>query len=355
MDKFYRWFRRLFKGEKDQPEENNSDPINPKNTMIVGNELSTITGIEWIDNDGLLRDEGVLFGIAKADREEKLTAIRYGFDNAKAKYVVKRKQLVESLNEVNAQMEEVVQSIGQAKIEILELKLNKITSDTKVLPTFVQFLIYAIISYLNYFLLSFWLKPVFGDNYLIPLGIYSFGMLSVFIGKALVYNSNASVQQGDDQSNKRERWKIWMEEFGVPLVVAAFIILISVRVYPAEWSVGGFILFFFLFSFAGKGLINSLYRCHYEFRLLKIYLGKVISKTKELRLKKTKIKKDEAKGKDLKGFEDKIRGEITEPETKLSQLDALLAYKINIFESEYMLASNAAADFSSKQKASFQI
>jgi hypothetical protein len=354
MKKIFSWFANVFNSESNRLERGNGTD---KGIVTGATNLDVnfpVTGIEWIDNDGLLRDEGVLFGIAEVDTSDKITAIRNGFDKAKAQYEVISKQLLDKLKDIHGQKEENLKSIANTKIEILELRANKLGSDTKVFPTIVQLITYGLISYLNYYLLSFWLKAVF-DNYLIPLGIYSFGMLSVFIGKALLYNSNATVQQADEQNNKREKWKIWMEEFGVPLVVAAFIILITVRVYPAEWSIGGFILFFFLFSFAGKGLINSIYRCNYEIKQLRLYFGKVITRIRELKSKRNLLKKYEFAGEELEASAKRLVSERAEPDTKLTQLAALLDYKINIFESEYKHSSNAVNDLTAKQRASFQI
>jgi len=346
MKKFLSWIKRGFRKNEIAPAASvaDGDATNPQ-TPPPGPHV--ITGIEWVDNDGLLRDEGVLFGIAEAGHALKIESIKSSFDKAKSSFVVIRDQLKESILSAGKEEEKCLGTIAQTQQELMAMQSDPVKGSHHLLPGFLQLLMYIAICFFNYYLLIYWLKPVFPAQPYIPIGMYLFGLLSVFMGKALVYNSGNSIEDsGNSGVEKRERWKVFLEEMGIPFIVSVFICTLGFRYYPVEWNIAAFAFFLFLFSFSGKGLVNLI---HINYRHLKLQAkhwkmvrGKKIAIKKQLHLLSGLEKKKEILLNELKG-----------PQTRISELDALFVYKVKVFESEYNLARESRAGFSGKQLSSF--
>lgn len=252
---------------------------------------------QWIVNEGLLRDEGTLYGIASAGIEEKTQAIRDYYRIKKAAARTKQDNL-------------------HKKIADIQERLPQLSSElSSPLPIILQLVIYAGICYFNYWLESYWLSPVFHSTF-ICLGLYLFGLFSVFIGRSVMYNAAQSLTDEKGQANQREKWKIYLEELGVPLVVSLFIAILPARAYPIEYSIVAALFFFMLFLLGGKGLINTLFRVRKE-------LGHWFQR---LRLKR--------KDNELCVMQD----DLLATTTTLEELNGEEEYKIKVFTSEYMLA-----------------
>ena len=347
MRKLFSWFGAVSPKSSGSEDEVKSLETPKSEHADLTFQTQPVTGIEWVDNDGLLRDEGVLFGIAEADYSIKIDSIKSAFDKVKASFIITREQLQDLIKSTEKEEDKCLDNITQAKKESDQIKSNPINSTHQLLPGLFQLLGYGAVCYFNYYLLVYWLRPVFpGQNY-IPLGLYLFGSLSVFMGKALVYNSSAAIQRTESNSEpKREKWKVILEEMGIPLIVSIFICTLSFRSYPIEWSIAAFALFFFLFSFSGKGLINLI---HINYRHLKLQLKHwklTIGKKKEIKKQVRLLARLEKKG-------ETALSDLKAPETRILELDALFSYKLKIFESEYNLAREARSELSTKQVSSF--
>jgi hypothetical protein len=265
---------------------------------------------QWIINEGLLRDEGTLFGIAGAGMEEKAEAIRDYYRIKKAVPESKRDRL-------NKKMEEL-------RLELLEIRsdqesLYSTDDSTNVIPTLIQLLLYTGICYFNFWLERYWLSPIIGSTF-ICLGLYLFGLFSVFIGRSIMYNNAGLLTDTRRSADKREKWKIYLEELGVPLIVALFIAILPGKAYPLEFSIVAALLFFILFLFAGKGLVNTLIRVREELQVCFHYLRQ----RKEVK----------TKARELGGLQKELETTLA----MLEELNGEEAYKIKTFASEYQLA-----------------
>src|SRR6185437_8521151 len=152
---------------------------------------------QWIINEGLLRDEGVLFGLAGVAIEEKIGAIRDYYRVKRASAEAKQAQL-------GKEMETMVSGVnGDALAEVTREEVGRIN----VIPMSLQLCLYAGICYFNFYLEMYWLSPVIRST-AICVGLYLFGLFSVFMGRSILYNSTGSVAMGHNEGESREKWKI---------------------------------------------------------------------------------------------------------------------------------------------------
>jgi hypothetical protein len=265
---------------------------------------------QWIINEGLLRDEGTLFGIAGADLEEKITAIRDFYRIRKAPAQARREQLDKEMSAVESDLASVLAEMNDPRDGRKATNLG---------PVALQMFLYGGICYFNFFLESYWLSPVIHTPF-ICIGLYLFGLFSVFIGRSIMYNGAGALVDGKDSQGKRETWKIYLEEWGVPLVVSLFICLLSAKAYPIEISVIAGLFFFLLFLLGGKGLVNTFFRARAE-------LGYLFENAGRKRARRRMSRR-------LNGLHGEQGGVLA----SIGELDGEEEYKINILTSEYKLA-----------------
>jgi hypothetical protein len=275
--------------------------------MEVSNELHQY---QWIVNEGLLRDEGTLYGIAGAGMEEKVAAIRDHYRIKRAVSQTKEQFLNKKIESFNKHFSETSTDTNS---------LTGVDNPSNLFPIALQLLFYTSICYFNYWFESYWLSPFLQSTF-ICLGIYLFGLFSVFIGRSIMYNTVQSLSEEKTPINQREKWKIYFEELGVPLIVSLFISILPAKSYPIEFSIMAALFFFMLFLFGGKGLINTLFRARKELRLYSQYLRK--------------NKDHKARTNELYTLQRDLESTIV----TLEELNGEEEYKISIFASEYQLA-----------------
>jgi hypothetical protein len=264
---------------------------------------------QWIINEGLLRDEGTLYGIAGAGIEEKIEAIHDYYQIKMAPDHVK----VEFLEKKISGIQE------QAPLTTEALSIPKPSTSINLLPIALQLIAYSGICYFNYWLLTYWLSPIIHSLF-ICIGLYLFGLFSVFIGKSILYNTETSLKEDTENKVNRENWKIYFEEVGVPLTVSMVIAILPARAYRIEFSIIMAIFFFMLFLLGGKGLINTLFRIGTQASDISQHIGQSRQK---------KRKKKELLD---------LRTELQSSTISLEELKGEENYRIKVFTSEYKLA-----------------
>lgn len=318
--------------------------VNDGNHKTADEEKSSLQ-YQWITNEGLLRDEGTLYGIANADITDKLNAIVDYYDIQRADSRQKKDSLIKRRTE----HEIILQSIP-SELEQLKEKLTITFAEYppgNLLPVTFQLIAYLSICIFNYYLIEYWLSPVITSK-LICLGFYTFGLFSVFIGRSILYNRTNSLSEGKEEPTNipREKWKIYLEEFGIPAIVALFICTLTFRSYPLEYSIVAFLFLFLLFLFSGKGLINTLFRLKKEFTNSWASLKSLFKFRKERKALNMKFKETENAIMET----DK---ELERPEAFLMEQDAEQAYKTHIFLSEYRLAQQGQESLRPSQLSQF--
>jgi hypothetical protein len=266
---------------------------------------------QWIINEGLLRDEGTLYGIAGANSQEKLEAIRNYYRIRKAAAHARRDQLEKEIDRLD---KEVAVTPGGSGFNENQGR------ESDLVPIMLQLLLYGGICYFNFYLEIYWLSPAIHSIF-ICVGLYLFGLFSVFIGRSIMYNSASSLTDVKLDGVRREKWKIYFEEFAVPVVVSVFISVLPAHAYSLPISVIVALVFFLLFLLGGKGLVNSLFRARVE-------SGRWFQTIRRKKDEKTRMAKVHA-----------LQEELNSAVSSLEELNGEEEYRINVFTSEYKLAS----------------
>lgn len=209
---------------------------------------------EWILDEDLLRDEGVMYGLTDGDAKEKLRTIE-------AFYHQKSKAL-------NLQAEYLAGQIHKAEDELL-LATDKINQEQKLLQAIeeerdgrktgflrqsISLLCYVAAVLLTFWLMYSWLQPRLEYPVLIAVGVYLFGSLNLFTPGSFLF----ATEETHQKAYPRERWKLLLEELVVPLIATLFVVIWGYNGQGALLAIALGLLLYTLFLFAGKGLLTTI-------------------------------------------------------------------------------------------------
>ncbi|WP_044173870.1 MFS transporter [Flectobacillus major] len=292
---------------------------------------------DWLINEDILRDEGVIFGLSGSNPEEKISIIRNYFTQQTADTEKLIEYREEKIGELNYWINEKEDLVKDAERKIVELK-NKEFDEQHHLPRTIIGITLAIgIAVGNYFLIEESLRGHFEQNKLIALGVFGAGMFNLF-GRISFLHDDA----------RQSTWRKVLEEIGMPLAAAFFVFAQIYQTQPPlnAWALLVFI--FFLFMFSGKLLLGNL-------TILKDDLS-IFQKRNQL--EKDKIKKVAEWETEIANHKSETEKFRSEKQAVLLELSKYIAERtrfhaqrdmlIKVFESEYHLALNYRSKASAK-------
>lgn len=295
----------------------------------------------WLKNDGLLRDEGVLFGMASDDPAPKLDVIRAYFDEKGS--ILKRKVafLEQKLSDLATKTDKDEVSLTDAQREIEVIKANT-KLPVNPLGKYVLFGVFIAIAILNFLIIQQHLELVWrGFSWLLSGGIFLFGMIAVYQEKSIFFNHD---DEAGTEKEKPEKWKLWLQELGIPLAVIIFIGSTTYQVYPLAYQFGVLFMEAVFFLLFGKGIMRlyqQLFQIRRENRLLKDAHQKNTKRIEELEQKletsRQRLKDQEEESIRLMDEKQSVTESLTEVEQKRETA-------CRLFLSEFFLAVSARAN-----------
>lgn len=292
----------------------------------------------WITNDGLLRDEGVLFGLTSAITTEKIHAIKNYFIERKAEIQARKESISGNINELINERKKLETELEQLKNPKLEGQQETQKKNTHFFRNLLGFVFITGAAFGNFFLIHYFVTPAFGIA--ASIGIFLFGLFSLVAPLSTWLNP-------DDQSDKSilGRVKIALLEVGSPLATTLFV---SYIIYDRTQKIGFTIVIavflLFLFFFCGKLLLGVYHHLVEDYKYLStVRNDKKLSKQRIAQdnngiEKKTIILEEKTKTINT------LQAEALKLEAECLSLDQQSELKVNLFMSEYNLAKNYSAN-----------
>ncbi|MFN8354720.1 MAG: hypothetical protein U0Y10_09750 [Spirosomataceae bacterium] len=344
-DKLFSPFRKSNPPENQVTTTEATPVIQPESISLPALQLPSLDTSnalpDWLENEDLLRDEGVIFGLSESDAEEKTAIIRSFFAQQAAGIEQLMEQLNEKIGELNLWINQKEDLILQKETQIQQLK-NQQFADFHHLPrTLAGFLLALGMCVGNYFLIEESLQGAFQNSRLVALGVFLAGMFNLF-GKI-------SFLHEDDPSKPVSAWKKLLEEIGMPLAAATLVFVMVLVKMPPVQAVALWVFVFFLFMFSGKLLLGNLtllqrdldvYSRHRQLRQDKIH--KVQEWEDEIASHKKEIEQHRQE-------KQQILPQLTQLSTELNRIQARRDMLVKLFESEFYLARNLKKNLSAKQ------
>ncbi|UHG89025.1 hypothetical protein [Spirosoma oryzicola] len=307
-----------------------SDVFVPADNQQAYHAAPTVYALEdslpsWLADEEALRDEGVLFGLADAQTDEKVTEIRAHIDQQAApieKMVEQYTQKVEALNQVIHERESRIASL-KSQIEALQEQLPIIHD---LLRTSVSLLLAIGMSIGNFYLVDETLRPAFPNRW-IAVGVFLAGMFNLFGRTSFFY------EEGTRLSGRR-----LIEEVALPMAAALFVLAQAVQM-QSIWQAGSlFVFIFFLFLLTGKLLLSTLTRLQNGFQAIRQNRQLLIDKQQNLPVWVTDRERLVREVEAIRNQQWPLVTTLKQLETDLARLNAKRDQLVSLFLSEYQIA-----------------
>lgn len=297
----------------------------------------------WLEDETLLRDEGVIFGLSESKAEEKVAIIRNYFVHQMADWEREVERHGEKIQELNLFIEQKENRINELKEKCSDLECRNHDGEHQLPRTIVGLAFSAAMCVGNYFLIDDTLRPLYPNSQWIAVGVFLAGMFNLFGRVSLFHDTESTVS-----------WRRMLEEVGMPFAAALFVFVQAIQ-NQGVWRAGAlFVFVFFLFLFAGKLLLSNITVLRND---LKIWLTGT-------NLKKEKSTKTETWDGEVARLTAEIDGlrvqkwqilpNLNKAEAELARLNARRDALIKLFESEFYLARQLRDRLTDKQWREFE-
>jgi hypothetical protein len=291
----------------------------------------------WLDNEDMLRDEGVIFGLTGVNPTEKTASIKLFFSQKTAGAMKEIEQLNEKIQELNLEIGDKEEKINALKSKSENLENKEVRDEQHLLRTIVGLSLSIVMCVANFYLIEESLRPSFSQSFPIAIGVFMAGMFNLFDRTSLLHE-------------KREfSFRNLAEEIGLPLAASLFIFVQIADKQPLLKAFGLFFFTFCLFLFAGKLFLGNLTTLKRDFDIW-------LEKRNLSNQKRTKIVEWEEQIEQLEADINTIRTDkwkilprLNKLEAEVSKIDAQRDMLIKLFESEFNLAKSHASKLSPKQ------
>ncbi|GAB3883933.1 hypothetical protein [Spirosoma agri] len=291
----------------------------------------------WLTDEEALRDEGVLFGIADAQPDEKVAEIRAYFDP----YTVPLAQLKDRYTDEIQTLDQLI-SQRENRLAIVRDQIRSLANwqpePSDLIRTTVSLVLTVVMSVGNFYLIDETLQPAYPNRW-IAIGVFLAGMFNLFGRTSFFY------EEGTRLTGRR-----LVEETGLPLAASLFVLAQALKTQPV-WQAGAiFVFVFFLFLLAGKLFLSTL-------TLLQKGISTIELNRQMVRDKQQTIPHWEAERERLEREINAIRVQKrpvvaaqNQVEADLTRLNARRDQLVNLFLSEYELARSLRNRLTEQQR-----
>lgn len=239
---------------------NNTTPnelTTQENTVFLAEDI-VLYDFKWLKDENLFRDEAIITALSNSPIESKLNTIEAYFETLIQDEHSQMDNIQHYLTKNEEIRQEKKQQITNIENEIEQNLLKHNPTRSYVLRYYWSLVMYVIISVLNFYVIWLWLSKAsipMMQSLLIGLGIYLWGMFSLYNRNANIYKNNTP-----QKAKHRSPQKTFIEEYGIPLIATLFIAFWNYEKQNANWV--EYIIFITftttLFVFSGKAFLQLL-------------------------------------------------------------------------------------------------
>lgn len=209
---------------------------------------------EWITDEGLLRDEGVLCGLSGVDPGHKVNAIQAYFDDLILTNQARRERLQALMDGVRRERAERSERISEKEEEARKIEVGQ--HEHPVIPAIrlsVGLGLSLAICVSQYFLLEYLLRDAVPSPRLVSLALFLTGMFGQYTFFSVLFSDG---RQEDDPAHAD--WKRLLLEIGMPAMSALLAGTLLLPTMPMGLALVHFLFILLSFLFAGKLLLSNI-------------------------------------------------------------------------------------------------
>ena len=296
-------------------------------------------GFDWIENDDLLRDEGVIFGLSNSETDYKAEAIREYYKLKAEGVSAYIRNLVERAKHLRNDLEEKEGKLISHFAQIDQLTLPPERKTIYFLATFLRFTFYLVTIALNYWLVYDYLShsEVIQFPIIITTGLYLLGALLLFNRKSFLF-----IDKKEQEEMPRNATKVFWVELLVPVITTLFILFLGFVENPLRLTIAYAFILPVLFYAAGKGFISLLPKLIEDWNYMQNSKKvKQVDKRRKAQYEK-EIPEIEESIRALKDSIEKLNEEKYQKQHEINGIESACDAKIALFMSEYKLTRAAS-------------
>ena len=303
------------------------DPQPETKSWILSPPSPPMEWPSWLEDETLLRDEGVIFGLSESKSEEKVAIIRNYFIHQTADVELEVERYGEKIQELNLFIEQKENRINELKEKAGELDKRSNDGEHQLPRTIVGLTFSIAMCVGNYFLIADTLQPLYSSSQWIAVGVFLAGMFNLFGRVSLFHDTDSSV------SCRR-----LLEEIGMPFAAALFVFVQALQNQTVLRAGALFVFVFFLFLFAGKLLLSNITVLRNDLRVWLAGTDLKKEKTTKTDSWEEEMLRLNAEIDELRVQKWQIIPHLNRAEAELARLNARREALTKMFESEFNLA-----------------
>jgi hypothetical protein len=297
----------------------------------------------WLEDETLLRDEGVIFGLSESKPEEKVAIIRSYFVHQAADLELDVERYGEKIQELNLFIGQKETRINELKDKAAELDARQNEGEHQLPRTIVGLVFSMAMCVGNFFLIDDTLRPLYPNSQWIAVGVFLAGMFNLFGRVSLFHDTDSNVS-----------WRRLLEEVGMPFAAAMFVFVQALQNQTVWRAVALFVFVFFLFLFAGKLLLSNITVLRNDLRIWLTGANMKKEKTSKTETWDEETNRLNAEIDDLRIQKWQIVPQLNRVEAELARVNARRDALIKLFESEFYLARQLRDRLTDRQMRAIQ-
>lgn len=290
-------------------------------------EAKNEDSFKWIINDGLLRDEGVLFGMSGANPAEKIHSIENYYASLKSIHIVSISHLGEAISQLRFSLEQISNKLESLLTELRQARgeRHRVTSGNLSRYS-LGFLLMIIAIGGSYRILNHYVTPEYGQ--MATIGIFFFALFCQMVP------ISSWVLKADETNTFVQSPSIrYLLEMGPALSATLFCgYLIYTITYDIVLAILISFFLFLLLFFSGKLILAISQFIFQDLRMIRISRSTIKDKSLEIELLNTRYKETTI---ELNRFEQDLKT----ARIAVDELTEVSNHKTKLFMSEYTLAT----------------
>ena len=292
---------------------------------------------DWLLDEDVLRDEGVLFGLSDASPDRKTAQIRAAFAQQSAPLEREIEHCTKRISAFNRIIEQHENQLVNLRDQVTNAQNSQPTPHT-IIRTVVGLGLSVVMGIGNFYLVDEALRPAFPNRW-IAVGIFLSGMFNLFGRTSFFYETDSRL------SGSRI-----IEEIGLPLAASLFVFIQSLQTQSTGPATGLFVFIFFAFLLSGKLLLSTLTALQHDLAAIRQNQRSLADQARDLPIWQSELDRIERAVDTIQAQKQPVVTVLTHTETDLAQLMAQRDQLINLFLSEFELARSLRERLTEQQR-----
>ena len=291
----------------------------------------------WLADEESLRDEGVLFGLSNAQPDTKIAQISAFFSSQAVPLTEWAAQHTEQIRTLTTRIDQRENQLASLRDQLAQLRDSQPVGTTLV-RHFVSLGISIALCIGTFYLVDDTLYRSYANHW-VSVGVFLAGLFNLAGRTSFFYETNTRLTG----------WRV-MEETGLPLASAVFVLVHALSYQPVSQAVGLFVFILVVFLLSGKLLQSTLNMLQQDLGNIQKNHQLMDSKRVDMPLLTGQISQlEQAIGK-LHEQKSTVVTALTQVDSRLTQLNTRRDKLVNLFLGEFELARSVRDRLTKQQR-----